>query len=157
MRVAVGDGLETVEAVLALEVLDDRVGGVADVGAGQVPEAVDEDPGLVERGDDRQPQLLAELEVLGAAAGGDVDDARALVLPHLAPRHDDVLVRVVGVVARARREGRPDRRQVIERTRVAPADHVGAGDLVEHLDVALDARSSASPCRPRTGRRPGGS
>ena len=121
-----------------------------------VPEAVEEDAGLVERGDDRQPQLLAELEVLGAAARGDVDDARALVLPDLAPRHDDVLVRVVGVVARARREGRPDRGQVIERTLVAPADHVGPGHLVERprtrpraavFSVPLPTQNRSSPWR----------
>ena len=41
---------------------------------------------LVERRDDRQPERLAELEVLRAGARRDVDDARALVLADLVPR-----------------------------------------------------------------------
>ena len=56
VRVAVVDRLEPVEAALALEVLDDRLGDVADVAPGQRAEAVEEDPGLVERRDDRQPE-----------------------------------------------------------------------------------------------------
>ena len=47
---------------------------------------------LVERRDDRQAELLAQLVVLGARAGRDVDDARALVLADLVPRDDAVLV-----------------------------------------------------------------
>ena len=47
---------------------------------------------LVERRDDRQAQRLAELVVLRAAAGRDVDDARALVLADLVPGDDAVLV-----------------------------------------------------------------
>ena len=77
MRVAVVVRLEAVEAALVLEVLDDRLGHVPDVATGQRTEAVDHDPALVERRDDRQPELAAELEVLGAAAGCDVDDARS--------------------------------------------------------------------------------
>ena len=88
-----GYRLEPVEAALALEVLDDRVGDVAHVAPGQRAEAVEEDAALVERRDDRQPERLAELEVLGAAARGDVDDAGPLVLADLGPRHDPVLVR----------------------------------------------------------------
>ena len=106
MRVAVGDGLEPVEAALALEVLDDRVGHIADVRARQVPEAVDEEPGLVERGDDRQPELLPELEVLGAAARGDVDDARS---PR-PPRPRSTTRRRAGTDGRDRRGSRPRRR-----------------------------------------------
>jgi hypothetical protein len=138
MRVAVGDGLEPVETALALQVLDDRVGHVADVGAGQVAEIVDEDARLVERGDDRQPERLAQLEVLGAAARGDVDDAGPLLLADLVPRHDDVLVRMVGVVAGAGSEGLADRRQVVERAGITPARHLVAGDLLEDLEVAIE-------------------
>ena len=112
---------------------------------GQVAEPIDEDARLVERGDDRQSELLPELEVLRAAARGDVDDAGPLVLADLGPRHDDMLVRVVGIVARPAREGGPDRGQVVERTGVSPADHLGAGDLLEHLEVARERRLAACP------------
>ena len=47
---------------------------------------------LVDRADDREPQRLAQLVVLGAAARRDVDDPRALVLADLVPRDDAVLV-----------------------------------------------------------------
>ena len=43
VRVAVGDGLEPVEPVLALEVLDDRLGDIAHVAPDQRPEPVEED------------------------------------------------------------------------------------------------------------------
>ena len=84
--------LEAVEASLALEVLDDRLGDVADVPSGQRSEPVDHDPALVERGDDREAELAPELEVLGAAAGRHVDDAGPLVLADLAPGDDPVAV-----------------------------------------------------------------
>ncbi len=158
VRVAVGDRLEPVEAVLALEVLDDRIGDIAHVAARQRAEPVDEDAALVERRDDRQAERLAQLEVLGAAAGGDVDDAGPLVLPDLGPRHDPMLVRAIGGIGRAAGEGVPDGRQVVERTRVAPADHLAAGDLVEHLERSGQRRlerplpepEDPSPCRTRT-------
>ncbi len=134
VRVAVVDRLEPVEAALALEVLDDRVGHVAHVAPRQRAEPADEDAALVERGDDRQPERLAELEVLGAAARGDVDDAGPLVLADVGPRHDPVLVGRVRGVGRAGGEGLPDSRQVVERPVIAPADHVRSGDLVEHLE-----------------------
>ena len=123
---------------------------------GQRPEPVDEDPRLVERRDDRQPERLAELEVLGAAARRDVDDAGPLVLADLAPGDDPMLVRVVRVVARARGEGRPHGRQLVERALVAPPDEVAAGPLLEDLERARRAPSSASPWPARTRRRPAG-
>ena len=49
-------------------------------------------PDLVERRDDRQTERLAQLEVLGAAARRDVDDARPLVLADLVPGDDPMLV-----------------------------------------------------------------
>src|SRR5436305_1844704 len=49
-----------------------------------------EDAGLVERRPGRQALLLAQPEVLLAAARGDVDDARALRLADLAPGDDPV-------------------------------------------------------------------
>ena len=54
VRVAVVDRLEAVEPALALQVLDDRLGDVADVAPGQAAEPVEEDAALVERRDDRQ-------------------------------------------------------------------------------------------------------
>ena len=92
VRVAVLDRLEAVEPALAAQVLDDRLGDVAHVAPAERPEPIEDDPGLVDRGDDGQAECLAELEVLGAAAGRDVDDAGALVLADLAPRDDAVLV-----------------------------------------------------------------
>ena len=138
VRVAVDVRLEAVEALLALEVVDDRLDDIADVTTGQRPEAVDEDPALVDRSDDRQAELLAEREVLRAAAGRDVDDPGALVLADLAPGDDAVLVRLIGRVTRALREGRPDRRQVVERPR---------------RTASRRCRRRAVPRRPRTGPR----
>ncbi len=96
VRIAVGDRLEPVEAVLALEVLNDRVGHVADVASGQRAEAVDHDPAVVERRDHRQAELLAEGVVLGTATGRDVDDPGPLFLTDLVPRDDPMLVRRIG-------------------------------------------------------------
>ena len=117
VRVAVVDRLEPVEAALALEMLDDRLGDVADVPARERAEAVQEDPRLVERGDDRQPERAAELEVLGAAARCDVDDAGPLVLPDLGPGDHPVLVRHV----RRRRRARGERRRTAGRSSNGPA------------------------------------
>ena len=61
---------------------------------------------LVDRGDDRQAERLAELEVLGAAARRDVDDAGALVLADLVPGHDPVLVAGLGCERRRWTAGR---------------------------------------------------
>jgi hypothetical protein len=71
-----------------------------DVLAGQPAEAGHEDAGLVQRRDHGQVVLLAQLEVLGAAAGGDVDDAGALGLAHLIPGDDAVGLAVAGGLAR---------------------------------------------------------
>src|SRR6476646_1818582 len=63
-----------------------------------------------------------------------MDDPGALILADLRPRHDSVLVRVTRIVACACREGRPNCRQVIERTGVSPADELRAWDLFEDLE-----------------------
>ena len=47
-------------------------GDVADVPSAERPEALEVETALVERGDDRQPERLAQREVLRAAAGSDV-------------------------------------------------------------------------------------
>ena len=101
--VAVGDRLESVEAVLVLQRIEDGVGHIAHVTAGVRPEARDDRPVLVQRGDQRQTQRLAQGEVLGAAARGNVDDTGALFLADLVPQHDAVLVGFA-VLRRDRRE-----------------------------------------------------
>src|SRR4051812_11081782 len=68
-----------------------------------------------------------------------MDDAGAFVFADLRPRHDPVFVAVIGIVAGASREGRPNRGQLIERTGVAPADELSAGDLIEDLERACQS------------------
>ena len=94
-------------------------------------EAVEVVAGLVERRDDRQVELLAQPEVLGAAAGRDVHDAGALVLADLVPRDDPVHVGRGAVLVDALGEGLPHHRQVVEGAGVVPADQVGALALLE--------------------------
>ena len=126
------------------------------VASGQPAEALDVDAGLVERCDDRQAERLAQLEVLGAAAGGDVDDARALLLADLVPGDHPVLVRRGALSRRAAaRTARLHRRQIVERAGVAPADELGAAPLLQDCERAVEGRAAACPCRARTGRRPG--
>ena len=80
---------------------------------------------LVDRREHGQPERAAELEVLGAGAGGDVDDPRALLERDLVPRDDPVLDRGAG-------------RQVVERASCsagpassAPGDAADEGVLRE--------------------------
>ena len=130
----------------ALEVLDhprrDRLG----IQAGEPAEAVDVATRLVERADDRQPERLAQLVVLGAAAGRDVDDARALVLADLLPGdHPMPVLRAA--------PGRPRTRpctasQLVERPVVVPADEVGAGALLEHLERTPQRRLERALAQP---------
>ena len=96
VRIAVRVRLEVVEEAAPLEVVDDRLGDVRRVEAGQPAEARDVASVLVDGADQGQPEGLAELVVLGAAARGDVDDARALVLADLGPGHDPMLVAGLG-------------------------------------------------------------
>ena len=84
-----------------------------------------------------RPSCLAQLEVLRAAAGRDVDDAGALLLADLVPGDDAVLV---GGAARRRaaRERRPHGRQLVERARGSASRPGRApGPLLEHLEAAL--------------------
>ena len=87
------------EAALG-ELADDLVGGLDRREAVQPAVVVVEAAGLVDRRQHRQAERPAELEVLAAAAGRDVDDAGALLERDLVPRHDAVLDR------RARARGR---------------------------------------------------
>jgi hypothetical protein len=93
--------------------------------------------GLVHRDEHRQFLATADLEVLGAAAGRDVDDAGALVQRHLLPWNDPM----VDCSARA---------ELVERTVVAPADQL-APDVV----VPQAVHTRASRLLPRL--LPGGS
>ena len=148
MRIAVADRLQPIEPPVVLEALDDRLGHVAHVATGQRLEALDEDARLVERRDDRQPETLAELEVLGAAAGGDMDDAGPLLLPDLVPGDDPMHIRARPVLADPGTERIADGRQLVERAGVAPADEVATGPLLEHLEGSDDRcleRAAAEP------------
>ena len=69
--------------------------------------------GLVDRRQHRQPELAAELEVLAAAAGRDVDDPGPLLERDLVPRDDAVL-------------DRGARPEVVERPAVAQPDELRA-------------------------------
>src|SRR4051794_2838087 len=92
MWVAVRVRLEVIEVALLLEILDDALGDGVRVESGQPPEPVEVVPVFVERRDDREADRPAQLVVLGTTPGRDVDDARALFLAALVPRHDAMLV-----------------------------------------------------------------
>ena len=76
-----------------LEPADDLLRGLDGREAVQPAVVVVEAPGLVHRRQDRQVVHARELEVLGAAAGRDVDDPRALLERDLVPRDHAVLDR----------------------------------------------------------------
>ena len=110
------------------------------VHAREGPEALEVVAGLVERGDDGQPQLLAQLEVLRAAAGRDVDDARALLLADLVPGDDAVDVGRRAALVHGRLEGACHDLQVVEGAAIVPAHEVGALALLEDAEGALEGR-----------------
>ena len=60
------------------------------MGAGEGTKAFQENPFLVQRGDGREIEFLAQRKVLRATARGDVDDTGALRLPHLVPQDHSV-------------------------------------------------------------------
>ena len=68
------------------------------------------------------PRLLPSWKSSAPGARRDVDDAGALVLADLGPRHD--AVDVLGLL-----EGLADGRQVVERAHVLPAGEIAAGQL----------------------------
>ena len=125
--------------------LEDRLGDVPHIPARVRPEARDDDAVLVERGDHRQVERLAQSEVLGAAAGGYVDDAGALLLTHLVPDNHAVLV---GRLAVRACEGGLDGRQLVERAGVSPAFELAPGPLFQDLEGAFQGmlhRPAAQP------------
>jgi hypothetical protein len=97
------------------QVADDLVGGVTGRGAVQPTVLVVETARLVDGRQDRQVVDAGELEVLGAAARRDVDDAGALVHRDLVPGDHAVLDR------------RP-RRERVEGAVVVEPDELRAGD-----------------------------
>jgi hypothetical protein len=52
------------------------------------------------------------------------------------------------IVAGARGEGSADRRQVVERTGIAPSDELAPGDLVEDLERAHECRLEGPLAQP---------
>ena len=109
------------EAALG-EVADDLVGRLDGREAVQPAVVVVEVAGLVDRRQHRQPERAAELEVLDAAAGRDVDDPGALLERDLVPGDDAVLDRRAG-------------RQVVERPLVAQPDELGAREPADEVLV----------------------
>src|SRR3954454_20956456 len=108
MRVAVRVRLEGVEAALLLEILHGAPPDGGRVTAGQPADPLEVVAVLVERCHDREPDRLAELVVLSATTGRDVDDARALFLADLVPGNDSMLVTRAAVIGTTVREGRLD-------------------------------------------------
>jgi len=66
----------------------DVVGHFAGIAAGERSEAVEEDRAFIQRGDERDAVVLAQLLVFRAATGRDVDQAGALGFADGAPRDD---------------------------------------------------------------------
>ncbi len=121
VRVVVQVGARLDEETALGQVADDLVGRLDGREPVQPAVVVVEAAGLVDRGQHRQAERAAELEVLAAAARGDVDDARALLERHLVPGDDAMLD------AGARRER-------VERAAVAQPHELGAGGAAdEHV------------------------
>ncbi len=83
---------------------------------------------LVGGREDGEAVAPAQLEVLLAAARGDVHDARALVRRHLVPLDHPMLDALL-------------RGQVVEGPRVAPSHEGGAGQALAHVGEAGQARA----------------
>ena len=97
------------------EVADDLVGGVARREAVQPAVLVVEPARLVDGREHGQVVDARELEVLRAAARGDVDDAGALVDGHLVPR-DDAMLDPRARRERVERAGVPEPDELLART-----------------------------------------
>ncbi len=110
-----------------------RGGAAQDLAAGQPVEAGQVDTVLVQRGDDGQIELAPQGEVLRAATGSDVDDARAFFRADVAPGDDAVGIRLLG-------KGFNNLGQVIKRAGVLPANHVRALQAADDLVALADER-----------------
>ncbi len=137
VRVAVCIGLEVVVEVERLELLDDLGRDARGILAAELTEPREVVAGLVEGRDDRQLELLAQREVLGPAARGDVDDGGAFVLTHLVPFDDAVDIGRLAVDVDTFGECLRHHRQVIEGEPVVPAQQVLALVLLDDLEIAL--------------------
>ena len=115
-------GLEQV--ALLGEAADDLVGRVGRREAVQPAVGVVEPPGLVDRREHRQVVDAAELEVLLARAGRDVDDARPLLERDLVPGDDPVLDLAAGA-------------ELVERAAVAKPDELLAADAAHEALVGV--------------------
>ena len=151
-------GLEQ-ESALA-KVLDDRLGDLVR-GEPVEPEARKHAPGLVERREHGKVVDPRELEVLGAGARSDVDDARPLVQSDVVPGDDamdDSLLRgemverpFVLEADELATEGAADERLVADRARSRPSRRSRAGRSPRRVDGGSDVGRE----RPRR-RRPDG-
>jgi len=102
------------------------VGAVAD----ELAVALDEEARLVHGDDHGQLLAASDLEVLGAAAGGDVDDSRALVEADLGVGHD--AVDDLGLC-----------RQIVEARGVRTADQLLAADAADDPRVGSEDGAAA--------------
>ena len=123
--------------------------------AAQPAEAVVVPAVLVDRADDRQAERLAELVVLRAGAGGDVDDARCPRPRRPRPQARRGARRRVGRPG-ALREGGLDRRRGRRTARRSASRPGPARRLLLDLERAHQRALERCPCRPRSARRPAG-
>ena len=124
MRVTVDVRAGVLEQPTLAEVADDLVGSVTGRDAVEPAVLGKEVAGLVDRHQHLQSVLLPQVEVLGAGAGRDVDDAGAVVERDLIPRNHTV------------RHVR-DRGQMVERPLVLEADEVGAADALHEMVLGI--------------------
>ena len=142
VRVPVAVRLEVVEERPPLEVVDDRLGDRRRLAPAEPAEVRVVATVLVDRADDRQPEGPPELEVLGAAARGDVDDAGPLLLADVAPR-DHAVRRSRPPANASRTAGRSSNGPVYRQpTRSAPAR------LLDDLERALEDLLERPPAEP---------
>ena len=111
------------EQVALLQQAGDRAGGLDDPRPREGPQAIEVAPFGIDRRDDGKAMPAAEVEVLEAAAGRDVDDPGAFLGRHLLPGDHAVF-------------DAPLDGQLVERPDVAQSDELGALDgsprLTEH-------------------------
>ncbi len=124
MRVAVDVRAGVLEQATLAEVADDLIGCVAGRDAVEPAVLGEEVAGLVDRHQHLQPVLLAQVEVLGACARRDVDDAGAVVERDVVPRNHTV------------RDVR-DRGQMVERPLVLEPDEIGAAHALHEMVLGI--------------------